>query len=606
VKGVGGVGLLTGVLAVSAGYEHSLALLSNGTVAAWGDDEWGQLGNGTTTLASSTPTLVLGVSGTGVLSSVKAIAAGELHSLALLSNGTVVAWGHNSAGELGNGTMTAYSSTPVPVKGVGGSGVLSGVVAIAAGAQDSLALLSNGTVVAWGANEYGQLGNGATTTSPTPVQVEGVGGTGVLSGAIAIAAGGYHSLALLTNGTVAAWGHNASGQLGDGTTTDSDTPVLVLSGSSPLSGVEAIAAGELHSLALQSSGRVAAWGDNTHGQLGIDPGIAPYLSKPLTGLLSGVQAITANYADSVALLSNGGALVWGDNTYGQLGNGEGPPGLADNATATQVVGVAGTATLEGVSALAAGSYAFHMLAIQPAFAALSPGALAFAAHVGSSSAGQAASVTNMGAGPLVISGDTVIGSGEFHRLGDSCAGATLAAGASCAITFVFKPTSTGNAHATVAIQSSAANALPSLNLSGDAVAVGKPLPPLPRPRLSRLKLTPETFRAAAAGRTTVAANAKRRPGTLISYTDSQAAATTFTIQLCVARAKQSPHKAAACRRYRTVGRFTHTDIAGLNRLRFTGRISHHKLSAGSYRLLATASTRTETSATRTATFTIKH
>jgi alpha-tubulin suppressor-like RCC1 family protein len=175
VKGVGGVGLLTGVLAVSAGYEHSLALLSNGTVAAWGDDEWGQLGNGTTTLASSTPTLVLGVSGTGVLSSVKAIAAGELHSLALLSNGTVVAWGHNSAGELGNGTMTAYSSTPVPVKGVGGSGVLSGVVAIAAGAQDSLALLSNGTVVAWGANEYGQLGNGATTTRALDLVCEGTG-----------------------------------------------------------------------------------------------------------------------------------------------------------------------------------------------------------------------------------------------------------------------------------------------------------------------------------------------------------------------------------------------------------------------------------------------
>jgi alpha-tubulin suppressor-like RCC1 family protein len=606
VKGVGGVGLLTGVIVVAAGGTHSLALLSNGTVVAWGDNEFGELGNGTTT-ESPTPVQVRGVGDSGVLSGVKAIAAGAGQSLALLSNGAVVAWGKNGDGELGDGTTTSRSA-PVQVVGVGGSGVLSNVAAVAAGGEYSLALLNNGTVAAWGLNALGELGNGTTMSSSTPVQVVGVGGSGVLSNVAAIAAGADHSLALLNSGTVAAWGLNAYGQLGDGTTTQPDAPVLVtaIGGAGVLSGVSAVATGGEYSLALVD-GAVAAWGFSENGQLGSPPSAPGYRTSPgLVPGIGGVRAIGAGYAESLTLLSNGGLQAWGDDTEGQLGDGGPIPGPMANPAAVPVLGVAFSGALEGVSALAAGSNADHVLAIQPAFAALSPGTLTFAAHVGSSSAAQAASVTNNGAGPLVISGDSLSGSGAFHRVGGSCVGATLAAGASCAITFVFNPTSTGNAHATVAIQSSAANALPSLNLAGDGVAVGMPLPPLPKPRLSPLKLTPTGFKAAASGPNTVAAYAKRRPGTLISYTDSEAATTTFIIKRCVASAKQSPHKAGACARYRTVGRFTHADSAGVNRLRFTGRINHHKLSAGSYRLLATASTRTETSATRTATFTIKH
>ena len=126
-----------------------------------------------------------------------------------------MAWGCNDSGQLGNGTTTD-SDVPVAVSGLGG------VTAIAAGADHSLALLSDGTVMAWGYNGSGQLGNGTTTDSDVPVAVSGLSGT-----VTAIAGGGTHSLALLSDGTVMAWGRNGSGQLGNGTTTDSHVPVAV-------------------------------------------------------------------------------------------------------------------------------------------------------------------------------------------------------------------------------------------------------------------------------------------------------------------------------------------------------------------------------------------
>src|SRR5208282_693602 len=212
---------------------HTCALLSNGTVECWGYNSNGQLGNGTTT-NSSTAVAVSGLSGAAT-----AIAAGQDHTCALLSNGTVECWGYNSNGQLGNGTTT-NSSTPVAVSG------LSGATAIAAGELHTCVLLSGGTVECWGYNSNGQLGNGTTTDSSTPVTVSGLSGT-----ATAIAAGELHTCVLLSGGTVECWGYNSNGQLGNGTTTDSSTPVTV----SGLSGAAtAIAAGELHTCALLSGG----------------------------------------------------------------------------------------------------------------------------------------------------------------------------------------------------------------------------------------------------------------------------------------------------------------------------------------------------------------
>jgi alpha-tubulin suppressor-like RCC1 family protein len=237
---------LTGVVAVAAGQDHGVALLSDGTVKAWGDNSSGQLGNGVTGGNSPVPVTVVGPGGVGVLSNVKAVAAGDNYTIALLNDGTVRTWGDNVEGQLGNGIVSPGSPTPVTVVGVGGVGVLGGVKAVAGGGRHTLALLISGAVRSWGNNSAGQLGNGVTVDSPTPVTVLGPGGVGVLSDVALIAAGDNYSIAYLTNGPVNTWGLNSVGQLGDGSTTNRNTPAGIRTG---LIGITSIAGGGLFGLA---------------------------------------------------------------------------------------------------------------------------------------------------------------------------------------------------------------------------------------------------------------------------------------------------------------------------------------------------------------------
>src|ERR1700681_4853953 len=277
-----------------------------GSAWAWGQGTSGQLGNGTTT-NSSPPVAVSLPSGT----TVTAVAAGGNHSLALTSSGQVLAWGFNGTGQLGNGTTT---NSNIPVQVSLPSGTI--VTAIAAGAQHSLALTSSGQVLAWGGNTYGQLGNGTTSNSSTPVQVSLFVGTTVT----AIASGATHSLAVTSSGQVLAWGGGYFGQLGDGTTTSSSTPVAVSLPSGTT--VTAIAGGGQHSLALTSSGNVLAWGHNLYGQLGT--GTTSDSSTPVAvSLPSGttVTAISGGTNHSLALTSNGHVRAWGYNMDGELGHG---------------------------------------------------------------------------------------------------------------------------------------------------------------------------------------------------------------------------------------------------------------------------------------------
>jgi len=238
---------LTNAVAVAAGGYHSLALKADGTVWAWGTNNYGQVGNGTTTAIFKTPTQVTNLAG------VVSIAAGLYHGLALKTNGTVWAWGANGGGQIGNGT-TVNTNIPTAVT------TLSNVIAIAAGGSNSLALKADGTVWAWGNNNYGQVGNGTTNAAQTvPVQVTN------LTNVVAVAAGGWHSLALRADGTVWAWGRNNYGQAGNGTTNAAQTvPVLATN----LFGVLSLAAGEYHSLAALTSGELLAWGNGVSGQLG--------------------------------------------------------------------------------------------------------------------------------------------------------------------------------------------------------------------------------------------------------------------------------------------------------------------------------------------------
>ena len=324
------------VEALAGGQGHTLALRGDGAVLAWGYNRDGELGNGTNE-DSPTPVVVKDSRGpTGHLSGVRAIAAGSAHSLALKDDGTVWAWGYNQDGELGDGTK-ANSTQPVRV------GKLKGVEAISAGAYFSLALKEDGTVWAWGSNASdldktqvtGQLGDDAITSSETPVNV---GGLGV--GVEAIAAGASHALALKEDGSVWAWGDNFFGELGDGRTkTNSPEPVRV----KDLKGVRAIEGGGWFSLALKEDGTVWAWGYNQDGELGngaaanakeakckntAEPGDAQVLSSctnsptPVkVSELDGVEAVAAGSAHSLALKENGTVWVWGSSEQGQLGNG---------------------------------------------------------------------------------------------------------------------------------------------------------------------------------------------------------------------------------------------------------------------------------------------
>jgi alpha-tubulin suppressor-like RCC1 family protein len=318
--------------AVSAGGDYSLALLSNGRVLAWGYNNSGRLGTDSTANDSDVPTEVTGLNGSGALSGVTAVSAGETHGLALLGNGEVRSWGDNDWGQLGDGSFGGSSDVPVAVKGVGGSGALTGVVAVSAGQGYSLALLNTGAVVAWGKNTYGELGSGIPGSgivfpnSDVPEPVSGV------NTATAVSAGANHSLALLSNGTVLSWGDNTFAELGDGTTgsgnfTDSDVPGPVDLTNLPSGDtVTAVAAGGMHSLALLNTGEVIAWGYNTNGELGDGSTVeadVPVAVSGLggSGLLSGVTSISAGWYTSLALLNTGEVRAWGEGGFGQLGNG---------------------------------------------------------------------------------------------------------------------------------------------------------------------------------------------------------------------------------------------------------------------------------------------
>jgi alpha-tubulin suppressor-like RCC1 family protein len=263
------------VQAVAGGAVHSLALEYDSTVYAWGANGYCQLGVGSSPQHARTPLQVLKSDGKTVLSGVQAISAGYRHSLALMSDGTVWAWGSNENGQLGIGYSYGGSCYPVRVNGPEGVGVLSGVQAISAGYHHSLALMSDGTVYGWGANDYGQLGTNSTHEHDYPIQVQGPGGvevSGYLSGIVSVAAGKHHSLALKKDGTVWDWGGNNNGQLGTNSTNEHHTPVQVqgpggFDVSGYLSDVEAVDAGEFFNLALKNDGTVWAWGGNTYMQI---------------------------------------------------------------------------------------------------------------------------------------------------------------------------------------------------------------------------------------------------------------------------------------------------------------------------------------------------
>lgn len=238
---------------LDAGVSHTLGLTLDGRVLAWGDNGAGQLGDGSTDPSTTPVEVALPEDVT-----VTQVAAGSDHGLALTSDGRVLAWGSNAVGQLGDGTTTTDRTTPVEVQLPEGVTV----IRLSAGEGHSLALTDDGRVLAWGGNVDGQLGDGTQLTRSTPVEVELPAGAEITG----ISAGRNHSLAVTSDGGVLAWGWNSDGQLGDGTTTTRTTPVEV-----PLPDgvtVADVSGGNRHSLAVTTTGRVLTWGYNGQGQLG--------------------------------------------------------------------------------------------------------------------------------------------------------------------------------------------------------------------------------------------------------------------------------------------------------------------------------------------------
>ncbi len=365
--------------------EGYCALLTSGGVDCWGYGHHGELGNGTFE-NSDTPVAVDGVGGTGTLTGVTGLVGGHFEEdgnyCALLSSGGVDCWGYGYDGNLGNGmfyTSSPYGSdTPVAVEGVGGTGTLTGVTSLVSGWSEGTAsycaLLTSSGVDCWGFGENGQLGNGSLDSSADPVAVEGVGGTGTLTGVAYVVHGFYGFCALLTSSGLECWGDGNDGELGNGAFNSSDTPVAVegVGGTGTLAGVASVFGGTNPNAtgsycAMFTSGAVDCWGDGYYGELGngsFNSSDTPVAVEGVggTGTLTGVTSVVSYYNATggyCALLASSGVDCWGYGQYGDLGNGtfysSSPYG---SATPVAVEGVGGTGTLTRVSSLIADGNGF--------------------------------------------------------------------------------------------------------------------------------------------------------------------------------------------------------------------------------------------------------
>ncbi|HEY9177469.1 MAG TPA: hypothetical protein VIN07_07245, partial [Flavipsychrobacter sp.] len=284
-------------VSAACGDDFSLGLRADGTLWAWGANYWGQLGDGSGNNKYS-PVQV----GTGT--DWVSVAAGVNHTLAIKSDGTLWSWGDNTMGQLGYNTSTTPVFSPVQV------GTANNWVSVKGGSRHSLALRADGTLWSWGYNFVGQLGDGTTTNRTTPAQV------GTADNWVNISAGQFHSIALRANGTIWTWGWNGYGQLGDGTTTNRSIPIQTGSSDKWVN----ITAGRFHSMGVKANGTLWAWGRNFEGQLG--DGTTTNKSSPVqAGSADTWVNLASGWYHCLGMRADGTLWGWGNNAYGQLGDG---------------------------------------------------------------------------------------------------------------------------------------------------------------------------------------------------------------------------------------------------------------------------------------------
>lgn len=282
---------------VEAGTEFSIALKSDHSLWAWGNNANGQLGIGSTN-SQADPVQI------GTDTDWKSISTGAFHAVAIKNDGTLWAWGLNSVGQLGQGNATGQQNAPVQI------GTDTNWKEVYAGQGHSIALKADSTIWGWGFNTNGQLGVGNTTNQTTPVQI------GTQHNWIAVSCGGAHTLALASDHTLWTFGVNATGQLGDGSTTEHDSPVQI---GMDTDWIE-IAAGFEYSLGRKQDGTIWAWGFNGNGQLGVGNTSTSNVPVQIGNEQNWIN-IEAGSTFGFAINSDHALFSWGFNGNGQLGIG---------------------------------------------------------------------------------------------------------------------------------------------------------------------------------------------------------------------------------------------------------------------------------------------
>jgi alpha-tubulin suppressor-like RCC1 family protein len=357
VNGLTGSGASSTAVSVTSGSGHSCAVMANGTVKCWGKNDIGQLGDGTTT-NRRVPVSVSGITGLTPATTAVSVTAGGGSTCALMANGTVKCWGYNYDGQLGDGSNTD-SLIPIAVRGIDGASSSNTAVTVHITASVACALMADGTVKCWGRNNFGQLGNNSRAASNVPVAVTGITGSSAASTAVSVSAGGYHSCALMANGAVQCWGSNLHGQLGDNVTVgDSLIPVLVsgidgLDGSAP---AVSVSAGTFHTCAVMVDRTVTCWGWNMNGTLGdnslVDSSVPVLVSGPNGSLpASSASVVSAGGFHSCALMEDASLQCWGYNVDGQLGD----DSTVNRLSAVDVSGLDGSNSSRSVRQAATGT-----------------------------------------------------------------------------------------------------------------------------------------------------------------------------------------------------------------------------------------------------------
>jgi len=325
---------------------HTCAVTTGNTVYCWGNNEYGRLGNDSTTQSPVPVPVKVADSADGgfVNGQVESVSAGEFHTCAVTTGNTVYCWGRNSSGQLGNDSE-GDSPVPVPVADSADGGFVNGSVeSVSAGGSHTCAVTTGNTVYCWGDNFSGQLGNDSEGDSPVPVKVADSADGGFVNEQVeSLSAGGDHTCAVTTGNTVYCWGDNSYWQLGNGKTRgDSPVPVAVADANGFVNGqVSQVSAGGDHTCAVTTGNAVYCWGRNDYGQLGNNSTTlsrVPVAVADANGFVNGqVESVSAGGSHSCAVTTGNTVYCWGDNTYGQLGNGK----FGSNHNSSVPVAVAG-------------------------------------------------------------------------------------------------------------------------------------------------------------------------------------------------------------------------------------------------------------------------